>query len=239
MSEVSTDHPRSALRRWLRRIARTFGALILLYLLIVLFGLIPVNNGFEPPEDGIEIFVRSTAVHADLVFPISSETIDWRGQFSEDCFRGKTDFATHISIGWGDKGFFLETETWADFRLSTAAKALFWPSNCCLHVEMTRSPEHDKDARSVRISAHQYVQLVNYVLSSFETDAQGNFMQIPGEAYRRNDAFFDAKGTYHCLNTCNSWAGAGMRKVGIRTPWLSPLPKTMFLYLPAPMSDAN
>jgi hypothetical protein len=32
--------------------------------------------------------------------------------------------------------------------------------------------------------------------------------------------------------TCNCWVGEAMRSAGIRTAWFTPLPKTVFLYLP-------
>ena len=233
-AEVTTERIsfRQRLNRWLRRILLGLATLFLSYFLIVLVGLLPTNDDFQPSVDGIEIFVSSSAIHADLVLPIKTDIVNWRDHFSAECFRGNTDSATHVSIGWGDRGFFLETETWEDFRWSTAAKALFWPTGTCMHVEMTRAPWLDDDAMGVKISGAQYRQLVEYILSSFGTNKRGEKTRITGEAYNTKDVFFDAKGKYHCLNTCNSWAGTGMRSVGVRMPWITPLPKTAFLYLP-------
>jgi len=36
------------------------------YVVVLLVGLIPVNNGFRPTSDGIQIFLVSNAVHADI-----------------------------------------------------------------------------------------------------------------------------------------------------------------------------
>lgn len=203
-----------------------------LYLTVVLIGLIPVNNDFQPTPDGIEIFLISSAVHADVVLPMVTDTIDWREHFPADCFRGNTRRATHVAIGWGDKGFFLETPTWSDLRASTTAYALFWPSRTCMHVTLTKPSFLRGAPRSVKISVAQYERLVAYVNKSFRHHPDGSKIHIADTAYGRNDAFFEARGTYHCFNTCNCWIGRAMQSAGIRTGWLTPLPKTMFLYLP-------
>jgi uncharacterized protein (TIGR02117 family) len=217
--------------RWLKRALQVVLALLVFYALCVLVGLIPVNNGFQPAPEGIEIFIISNPVHADLVLPIRTSTIDWRDEFPSRCFAQNTDFATHVAIGWGDRGFFLETPTWSDLKVSTAAKALFWPSETCLHVAMTDA-RWLQDARSVRISEQQYAALVRYVRSSFALNAEGETVPIIGAAYAGNDAFFESHGTYHCFNTCNCWVARALRAAGVRTPWFAPLPKTVFLYLP-------
>ncbi len=203
-----------------------------LYVLIVLVGLIPVNNEFEPTPDGVEILLISNPVHADLVLPVDTNTVNWREHFPADCFSGDTSGATHIAFGWGDKGFFIETPTWADLRASTAAKALFWPSDTCMHVRLTKAERLRDGSRSVRISVTQYERLVEYINESFRQESDGSRIQVGVAAYGPHDAFFEAHGTYHCINTCNCWIGGAMRSAGIRCGWLTPLPKTVFLYLP-------
>ena len=138
--------------RILKRIVRAVLLLILLVVAIVLVGLIPVNNDFESTPDGIEILLVSSAIHADIVLPIKTEAIDWRERFPAECFVGDTSGATHVAIGWGDKGFFIDTPTWADLRFSTAANALLWPSGTCMHVSLTNAEYLGDGARSVKIS---------------------------------------------------------------------------------------
>lgn len=237
MEHGTQNHPTARLLRQrcvtgLRRFVRAILFAIALYLLIVLVGLIPVNNDFEPTPGGVEILLVSNPVHADLVLPINTNTINWREYFAADCFSGDTSAATHVAIGWGDKGFFVETPTWADLRVSIAAKALFWPSDTCMHVSLTKAEFLRDGSRSVTISASQYEQLVEYIKASFQQEADGSIIPIRNAAYGSNDAFFQAHGTYHCINTCNCWTGRAMQSAGIRSGWLTPLPKTVFLYLP-------
>jgi uncharacterized protein (TIGR02117 family) len=203
-----------------------------LYGLIVLVGLVPVNRGFESEEEGIELRIISTSVHADLIMPLVSEEIDWREHFPIELTAGDTSYATHVAIGWGDRGFYLNTPTWDDLTLGTALQALFWPSESCVHVTMTRGEYWRDEGQMVRISRHQYRELADFILRQLKRNEQGDVIVVPDITYGEDDFFLEAHGRYHALNTCNSWVGRAMRQAGIRVPWLTPLPRTMFLWLP-------
>jgi hypothetical protein len=75
--------------------------------------------------------------------------------------------------------------------------------------------------------------LVDYIKSGFRLK-DNLASQIPGIAYSNDDAFFLAHGTYHLLNTCNSWVGRGLRQAGVKVGQFTPLPKTVFFHLPEP-----
>jgi uncharacterized protein (TIGR02117 family) len=202
------------------------------YIVLVLIGLFPVNNGFVPTEDGIELLLVSSSVHADVVLPIETDTINWRELFPADYFSGDTSNATHVAIGWGDRAFFLETPTWADLRVSIAAEALLWPSESCIHVYCLNTESLGDGTRSVRISAAQYGRLAKHVRAFFKQNSSGSILQIDNAAYGPNDAFFEANGSYSCFNTCNCWVGRAIQSAGVRTGWFTPLPKTVSLWLP-------
>ena len=218
------------LLRFAKRLSKLtlLGAVALVIILLV--GLIPVNNDFEPADDGIQIFLVSNAVHADIILPVSTDEIDWSKKFIDTEFVGYVGDQTHVAFGWGDRGFFLETKTWEDFKISTAANALLLPSESCVHVSFTQ-PANYLDPVSVTISSEQYVRLVEFIDSTFEQDGRGKYVQIPGQAYSTNDAFFKSQGRYHFFNTCNSWVGRSLKAAEVKTPWLSPLPKTPMLYI--------
>ncbi len=219
--------------RWM--VFKTFRWLVILFgawVALILVGLIPVNNGFRPDPDGIEILVMSSAVHADIVVPIRSNQCDWSAELPSGLFRGDTSEATHVAFGWGDRGFFLDTPTWADMKLSTALHALFWPSRTCMQVTRTDIDWWRPHGQSIRISPTQHERLIAFIESGFQRDANGNRMPIPGRAYGQDDVFFEATGSYHCFNTCNSWVGRGLKAAGVRVGWSTPLPKTVFFWLP-------
>jgi len=212
-------------------VLRLLLALLLAYFALALVGLIPVNNEFEPTPDGVEIVLISTAIHADIILPIETETVDWRTVFPPEHFSANVSKATHVAIGWGDQGFYIHTPTWNDLEASTAANAMFWPSDSCVHVAAIAPQSFPTDAQKVRISAEEYSHLVSFIKSSLALSAEGKAVPLPG-GYTSHDAFFESTGSYHCLNTCNCWTGRAMQSAGIRTGWFTPMPKSMFLYLP-------
>jgi uncharacterized protein (TIGR02117 family) len=214
-----------------------FVLLLVLYLLVALVGLIPVNNDFEPTADGVEIMVTSTVIHADLVLPIRNETVDWSRHLPPSDFAGDVSGATHVAFGWGNKEFYVQTRTWADVKAGTVFRTVFWPAATCMHVNMWDDNAIPAGTRKTRVSREQYRRLVEQILGSFRRGEGGRFLLIEGGAYGTNDAFYDAQGSYHAFNTCNCWVGRGLKAAGVRTGWFTPLPKTVFLYMPAAQKE--
>lgn len=212
-----------------RLVKATFLA-IGLYFSVILIGLIPANNDFQPDPDGIKIYLVSNPFHSDIILPKTSSVIDWSKKFDSEIFGGAFFDESHIAFGWGDRGFFLETETWDDMKFSTAANALLLPSTSCIHVAFT-NPAYYLEPGSVSISNQQYQALVKHIEQTFQKNDQGEYVHISGYAYSNNDAFFNANGNYHLLNTCNSWVGRALKSAGVRVPWLSPMPGSPMLYL--------
>ena len=60
--------------------------------------------------------------------------IDWSQKFLYEDTVAKDSTLRYIAIGWGDKGFYLDTPTWADLKFSTAFKAAFWLGNSAIHT---------------------------------------------------------------------------------------------------------
>ena len=237
MSDTQPTPPRHTLRsrifRGLRRCGKVFLLLFALFCIVILVGLIPVNNGFQPADDGVEITVTSTEIHADFVLPMRNETVDWRQHLLPSDFAGDVSGATRVSFGWGNKEFYMDTRTWADLKAGTVFRAMFWPSPTCMHVFLWDDNIAHVNARKTRISSEQYRRLVEYIQGSFRRDEGGRFMCVKGRGYGPNDAFYEAHGSYHALNTCNCWVGRGLKAAGVRTGWFTPLPKTVSLYMPA------
>jgi len=218
-----------------RRLLAVAVACVVLAVLYVVIGLIPVNRGFMPTPGGVEVALVSSAVHADVIVPIVHGDVNWRDWLGDDAFAaGWPSYATHLAVGWGDRGFFLNTPAWSDLRPGTAANALLWPSATCMHVTLTRPDFFEPAAvRTVTLSDAQHADLVRFLRESFDTTASPDRpSKIADVAYGEYDAFYDAAGRYHAARNCNNWVGAALRAAGVSAPWYTPVPKTMFLYLP-------
>ena len=213
---------------WTYRITLSLILFILIYLLsAAILSHTTVNSDFRLiPADqaGIDIYVRTNGVHTDVVLPAQSSERDWYQTIpAADLHRieGQTEY---ISFGWGDKGFYLDTPTWADLKFSTALIAATGLGSTAMHLEAVAKPQESESIRKVRISPAQLQALIAHIDRSFEYDAQGKIIKINTTAnYNDHDAFYEAKGRYSIFTTCNEWTRDGLSKAGIRTSVFTPM----------------
>jgi len=220
----------SRLLLWTKRFIKWALILLLGYIVFILIGLIPVNNDYKADETGVTIYVASNEVHADLILPRQNDICDWNSKLRSDWFPVWDEQCEYLAIGWGDRGFYLDTQSWEDFRLSTAASALFLPTESCLHITQV-NPDYYSEYYEVKISKKAYNDLVRYIDQTFHKTGSGQFQPIVGYHYGQRDAFFKANGSYHMLYSCNSWAGFGLQQAGVKSPWYPILPHTPTMYL--------
>lgn len=166
------------------------------------------------PED-VEIFILSNGVHTDIVMPTRYGATDWSGVFPVEHTRSGTGEYTYVSLGWGDKGFYLETPTWADLKASVAFKAAFGLSNSAIHATYYNEMHISETCRSMRISNDQYQRLCEFIKASLDWDNQGKSVWINTNAvYGQTDAFYEAGGSYSLFHTCNTWANNALKACG-------------------------
>lgn len=193
-------------------------AFIFLYLLVFLGGGIPSTGEIKNSGD-VQIFVKSNGVHTDFCLPVDTTYKNWLEWITPKDFPD-SDFK-YVSIGWGDKGFFLDTPTWTDLSFKTAFNAAFLPSETAMHVAwLNHIPEINEHCREVYIDEVAYKDLTSYIESSFQLK-DDNPVLIPGRGYWSNDSFYEATGSYSCFKTCNSWTNKGLKICGIKTGWFS------------------
>ncbi|MBC7864901.1 MAG: TIGR02117 family protein [Bacteroidia bacterium] len=190
---------------------------------------IKANWNWTEPESGIEIFVKSNGVHTDLVVPVKSKVISWDSTFHPSSFKGADSTFEYLAFGWGDKGFYLYTPTWADLKFSTAFKAAFWLGESAMHVTYYQnSPKETERCKKIIISEEQYRKLISYIKDSFKTIGQGSYVgnsiiRIDHPGYGNHDKFYEGKGTYNLFKTCNEWTGDGLEECGVKIGLWTPL----------------
>ncbi|WP_199538166.1 TIGR02117 family protein [Emticicia sp. C21] len=187
-----------------------------------------VNRESQTQND-MAIYILTNGVHTDLVVPIKSEQIDWSKEVKFANTTGKDSLFEYVAFGWGDKGFYLETPTWADLKASTAFKAAFALSTAAIHATFYKSMTEGSDCVKINISKEQYSRLIKYIQESFTTDAQGHLMHIQTNAnYSKDDAFYEAKGRYNLFYTCNTWANNGLKSCGQKASLWTPFDTGIF-----------
>ncbi|WP_229251140.1 TIGR02117 family protein [Emticicia sp. BO119] len=180
-------------------------------------------------QSDVPVYILTNGVHTDLVVPIKNEQIDWSQEVKFVNTTGKDSLFEYVAFGWGDKGFYLETPTWADLKASTAFKAAFALSTSAIHATFYKSMREGADCVKINISKEQYSRLIKYIQESFTTDSQGHLMYIQTNAnYGKEDAFYEAKGSYHIFHTCNTWANNGLKSCGQKASLWTPFDTGIF-----------
>ena len=185
---------------------------LMTYLLIVtLLSFVSVNDGLVKSHKEIPIYILTNGVHTDIVLPLKSEHYDWTNQLKTEHTKAKDSTYQYVALGWGDKGFYLETPTWADLKASTALKAASGLSSTAMHVTFYKDLKESNSCKKLQISSDNYKKLILFINESFQTKS-GEFLKIETEAvYGKHDVFYEANGSYSLFYTCNSWANQALK----------------------------
>jgi len=111
-----------------------FLAFIGLYLLIgFLLSKITVHDEPDSPKQ-IAIYILTNGVHTDIVMPVKTRLIDWSELVKHQHTKAANKTYKYVAMGWGDKGFYLQTPTWGDLKFSVAIKAATGLSTTAMHT---------------------------------------------------------------------------------------------------------
>lgn len=180
-------------------------------------------------REEIEIFILTNGVHTDIVLPINNKLIDWSKKIKFENTIKKDSTAKYVALGWGDKGFYLETPEWSDLKASVAFKAATGLGSSAIHATFYKNLKQSETCRKILISENQYLRLVKYIDRSFIKDAQQNYINIKTSAnYGKNDAFYEASGSYSIFHTCNTWANNSLKSCGQKCCFWTPLDTEIF-----------
>lgn len=220
------------IRRILLRTLLFVAGFFLFYIILaVTLPYIAVNsNAPTSGKDGFEIYILSNGVHTDLVLPIRNDEKDWMQLLSFDHTKSRDTDMHYVAFGWGDKGFYLHTPTWADLKASTALKAMFYMSSSAMHVTFHRKMEQGEHCKKVWLSKEKYRLLVAFIDHSFQKNNKGEYAYIPKYAYGRHDGFYVAKRTYNLFYTCNTWANEGLKSAKLKACLWTPTDKGILFH---------
>jgi len=207
---------------------------------IFVFILIYLSTGFflsrlttekESSSKGdIAIYIKTNGVHTDIVVPTKNEQMDWSDEVKYQYTADADSSSKYLGMGWGDRGFYLETPTWADLKASVAFKAAFALSTTAIHATYYKRMHENDSCRKIMISEKQYTRLINYIVKSFRKDENGHFINIKTQAnYGKLDAFYEANGSYSMIHTCNTWTNNALKICGQKACWWTPFDTGMFL----------
>ena len=216
-------------------ILRTFLGILaffaLYFLATVIFTLIPTNRDFQPAENGVELFIISNGVHTDICFRKDQANLDWANILNLQNFQTPSNTIQYYSFGWGDKGFYFDTPTWADLTAKTAARAAFIPSPTAMHATvLTTAPVTGEMVRQTKVTAAQLLEMENYILQHLKVENKKAVLIDCCRYEGFDDNFYEATGSYSMLRTCNTWANQTLKKGGVRTATWAPFDKCILYH---------
>ncbi|MEG4517524.1 MULTISPECIES: TIGR02117 family protein [unclassified Microcoleus] len=217
----------------MRKIIQRLGIVILFLSAFLTIGyLTPRKWGnYSQADCTISLYISNQGIHTEIIVPVKNEYFDWN-QFLPltEIGRDATSDYKYLSFGWGDRAFMLETSTSGSINPVTAFKALFIATPSTVHVQSYRIVPPDIETKCVRISGKNYWRIVNFIKNSFQLDAVGKKMKI-SYGYGNSDSFYEAKGSYYVLRTCNDWTAEALQKAEVNTPLWSTLSSAIMFHL--------
>jgi uncharacterized protein (TIGR02117 family) len=169
---------------------------------LFLFSSLQLNANYK---DLVIVYVVQQELHTGIVFKISEvDTSIWpeAADFKEFNF---------IDVGWGDFDFYQAPDN--DPLL--ALKAIALPTTSVLRVDAFRiQPDaYYGNYQKLRfcMSRSRFDNLCKAISDSFDRDASGKAM-VTQETFGLK--FYQAKGKYHAMNTCNTWVANMFREAG-------------------------
>lgn len=180
------------------------------YLIVsLILSAIPIERKAANTIADQSIFLSTNGVHLDIVIP--------KKDLNSALLFGikHNNIENYLSFGWGDENFYINTPTWGDLTFNNAFSALFLKSETLMHV--TRYEQKRADWVEVKISAAELQKLNTYLLNTFKTNEKGMKIILKNQGYSTMDDFYEAKGSYSCFNTCNSWVNTGFKESGLKS----------------------
>jgi uncharacterized protein (TIGR02117 family) len=123
--------------------------------------------------------------------------------------------AAFLEFGWGDRVYYPAQEKTLGMTLGAALTA----TPAVLHMAgLARAPgPRDADSEVVRVALTEggFRHLVRAIADEFKRPEGGRAEPTSPGLYP-DSHFYDARGTFHLLNTCNTWTARMLRAGGVK-----------------------
>lgn len=188
------------------------------FLLCVFLALIPVEKEKTTEPKLVSIYFMQSGVHTDFILPVHHKIQNWDALFPYENNKVYDTTFHWIGLGMGDKRFFLTTPSFSDLTLSTAFRGAFGLSGAAIHAYYHYEIPIDRPTIKLKITENQYRRLCSYIKRTIRFKKRKPILlesKVEGTTFDY-DRYYDAKGAYSVLNTCNSWVNEGLKSAGQR-----------------------
>ncbi|WP_299315062.1 DUF2459 domain-containing protein [uncultured Aquimarina sp.] len=191
-----------------KKILKYFGVILLIpitYFIAALFcSYIPVTPKTSKTEQNKSVYLATNGIHLEVIIQKTEmDPLLLNGLRHNQ----KTQF---LSFGWGDKTYYTKAAKSLDFTNINRFQAALLNSPSLLHVTRYNAIQHHWT--EIKITMSQLTKLQTYINESFKTNSKNNKAIVPDISYGNMDNFYEANGSYNCLNTCNTWVNTGFKQ---------------------------
>jgi uncharacterized protein (TIGR02117 family) len=216
-----THYSRIFLRiiRWI--VAVLIYGLVCYALFAVISALVPVKGEAVSPAIAAdyEVYLLKSGPHTDFLIRAKTDVHNWSIDFPYSNNANPDTTLPWLAIGWGDKDFYLNTPTWGDLTVRTAVAAATGLGTAGIHASYYFDLPTDRPIVKLHFTRNQYMRLCEYIGNTLIADENGKRVllhpQKPGVNFA-HDRYYDAKGTYSMIHTCNTWVNNGLKVSGQR-----------------------
>ena len=180
---------------------------------------LPAEEMSSTENPTYDVYLLKSGPHTDFFVKAKTEVHDWTLDFPYINNADPDTTLPWLAIGWGDKGFYLNTPTWADLTVSTAVSAATGLGTAGIHATYYYTVPEYKPIVKLGLTENQYRRLCRYISRTLIADSQGKRIMLqplkPGVNHE-HDRYYDANGTYSMIHTCNTWVNNGLKVSGQR-----------------------
>ena len=192
---------------------------------LLIGALVPKKWGHSPQSCQIKICVANLDIHTEILVPVKNKIYDWRlNKIGTDANY------KYLAFGWGEREFYMNAPDRIDLKIFAGVKALFLPNPSVIRVEGYRELPKNVEIKCFGVSQRGYLNLNKFIRDTFQLDKQARRIRLRYDK-PLNVSYYEAKGTYSILRTCNSWTAEGLRKADVNTPLWAGLSSAIMLHL--------
>ena len=211
-------------------VARLALGLVALYAVLSIgFAAVPGPRAAVPAAGAtVDVFLVAGPIHYDFLLPADAATRARFG-FSEPAGVPLSHPQVKwIVVGWGAQDFYTSVGTYRDVSLRAAWRGLTGDGSV-MHVDVAGALPPGLDRRELALGVKQYAALLDSILAGFAHDEAGQPKALAALRHGTSDAFFEARGRFDAVRTCNAWIGQMLRAAGLRFGLWTPLPYSVSL----------
>jgi uncharacterized protein (TIGR02117 family) len=217
----------SALGRAVKSVSLTLLGLSLL--VIFAFGAGAVVTGAAPVSgEGapVTIHVVSNGFHTDIVVPMVTDAVDWRGLMRLSPITRQSLDAPYLALGWGSRAAYTQLGTLTDLSPGLLLKAIAFDESV-VHLQPVASVREGEGVRRLTLTPDGYARLARHVEDSLARTAGGDAVPLDGVTHGTGDAFLRGRDRFWLLRSCNVWVGEALRAAGRPAGLWTPLAQSL------------